>query len=1269
MSDRKHIDGLLSTNSTASAPKGYRTPLGPTQTMSSPVSPLSSSGPGGQTSKLYGSSTFSIAQNNAAMAAAQAAHSAGLKVCSQSRGGGSSSSSTGASASSGSYQTARATPPSLSSVLLNSPLSHFAASRPSTPQSPAPLGRRPFQSFTHSSGAAGTGNGSPSSVLPSARLSPSQQSSPQFRSPLSGAAGSASTGTGIAAVASRTSLAGGKSSARPAETSSASGKSHQTTGNKAPMLASGSSVHSRSGTKHADADAKKKASLATSWYQVVCESAAVEDGKVRSCCCSAPIQPSVLQGQPQQLEARVVYSNTKAIIRGVEDATRPGLSSQVFLNSTNPDWDAHPSLAVETLHLDKLLQSAIYGAVFRASLHTTRAKRRSDKSAFNSDGLDGKKSGDDIGVETMSEVVAVKVLSLTLQLNASPSLQEDFLSELKFYPYLKNHPNILTPSRVYVDSDQQLLFLVFPFAEYEDLFEVLKKRKQPFTEGEVRWMCRQLFEAVYELHKRGVAMRDLSLENVLIFRCPRTGQIIPKITDPGQAVIACPQAAALARASASTGDSRRAENVTDPGHVLLPPDKIFGKSFRPPEVYRQCRYDPYKVDSFCLGWMVYYLLTKHQLFQRAVPSDENWRLLASKDASDLLELLGKKNGAVLSVDGLDFAVQLLEENPSRRLSIRQALRHPFMTGKVVTPVYADSLFPNDPLAQQQHLLKQQHHRQLHLERQQRVQQQLAHQRKLRYMQQEHQRFLRQEQERRLLHERALQLRYQARKAQSSEEVASTAPKIVGSSASGLTLKPSAVKQEQRAGLPSNRQTRASAASREGSPLRTSALQRSASLKRTVSAYKLRAASREETQVKGGCEQHPENARSGVAAASASEAGAKDKGQAPERSAAGLRELSASRTGTHRRRDSTAVQSRREGGETTLEFEGMPSGARKTEATDSREAVAQGAASKFQDLSTSKGNAPASDAAVGQSANRAELDLRPSATAEATKRMKGKVDEKSRTGCADLRGARRPSSRSTDSGSTSAETCSCCSDSDSSSATGDPSRRHPDRACGTEGHSKREGTDGPGDAKKKPAAVGAGAKTDHPLQGLKLRKSGSSKKSGRDDTHTQDTQTCGNIVCARGSLALAASTVPAVVSSEGTWEPEPDGSFVSDDTLKDERADAPSLTVRVSKAKDNCEKLSFSSARATVKSPLKHSPVTASTLSLGDSSSGGDAAGTETRRVLATRRSSRQSVAAMIERFQQMTRRSSPGCDLSSPKSSAASNRLFGRVPSPRPTLR
>lgn len=75
-----------------------------------------------------------------------------------------------------------------------------------------------------------------------------------------------------------------------------------------------------------------------------------------------------------------------------------------------------------------------------------------------------------------------------------------------------------------------------PFAEFEDLFEVLKKRSLPFIESEARWLFRQLLSGAEFLHRRGIGFRDLSLENVLIFRDDSSNIIVPRLTDPGQAV-------------------------------------------------------------------------------------------------------------------------------------------------------------------------------------------------------------------------------------------------------------------------------------------------------------------------------------------------------------------------------------------------------------------------------------------------------------------------------------------------------------------------------------------------------------------------------------------------------------------------------------------------------------------------------------------------------------------------------------------------------------
>ena len=177
------------------------------------------------------------------------------------------------------------------------------------------------------------------------------------------------------------------------------------------------------------------------------------------CCCCCLLQ----QNDPGALAGCVIYSSSLL-----------GLSRAGAENS-----DAARAIHVdETIRLTRVIQKAIFGAVFAAV-----AESHVDPSSCS---FSSASSSSKIGIKSTRSKVAVKVLSFSVFQKSSPSLQEDFLSELNFFECLRGHPNIVTPVRVYVDLEEQLLLLLFPLAEFEDLFEVLRKRTEPFTEPEVR---------------------------------------------------------------------------------------------------------------------------------------------------------------------------------------------------------------------------------------------------------------------------------------------------------------------------------------------------------------------------------------------------------------------------------------------------------------------------------------------------------------------------------------------------------------------------------------------------------------------------------------------------------------------------------------------------------------------------------------------------------------------------------------------------------------
>jgi len=292
------------------------------------------------------------------------------------------------------------------------------------------------------------------------------------------------------------------------------------------------------------------------------------------------------------------------------------------------------------------LQSAIYGGVFQGE--AIRPPRTSNEV----------RAGDKVAIKIMIRAIEKKHRA-GVQNNKKGNKNdpvEDIRAELKFANDMAGHKNLL--SYVETWSDEDAIYIIMPFAEYEDLFEVMRKRKVPFTERECRWLFRQILEGAHYLHVRGLAFRDYSIENILLFRDPLTGEVYPRITDPGQAIRV---------EYNSRGDVK--------GQMA---EKLFGKSFRPPEIYVKRPYNPIKVDTFCLGWMLFYCLTKKQIFDRAVDSDQNWSLLAE---GRLRELLAHHGASHISITVCDLIIRMLHPDFERyRYTPKQALGHPWFKG-------------------------------------------------------------------------------------------------------------------------------------------------------------------------------------------------------------------------------------------------------------------------------------------------------------------------------------------------------------------------------------------------------------------------------------------------------------------------------------------------------------------------------------------------------------------------------------------------------------
>lgn len=300
----------------------------------------------------------------------------------------------------------------------------------------------------------------------------------------------------------------------------------------------------------------------------------------------------------------------------------------------------------EVYRIDGHLQKAIFGDVFQAT---------------------GLVSGGDFAVKAVDSDT-VREVGL---------LAECPLSEVRFADRMRGLPHVAQMEDHFLSD--QIHFVVLRLARGGDLLEMLKKRHGGFCERQARDAIRQVAAGLAGLHDKGLAMQDVSLENMLVYLDEESDDLWRIcVCDPGQAVPV-------------TFDPQSGAERPVPFHGFV------GKQFRPPELYRQGMYMATKVDSWCLGWSTFYLLVAQPMFLSADPAvnDADWGLFARQAFSQLFAQKGWRS--TMSHEAKDFILQLMDEDPERRLSMHEALRHPWLAGdaELALPMPGTSL-PEQP---------------------------------------------------------------------------------------------------------------------------------------------------------------------------------------------------------------------------------------------------------------------------------------------------------------------------------------------------------------------------------------------------------------------------------------------------------------------------------------------------------------------------------------------------------------------------------------------
>ncbi|KAI3918834.1 hypothetical protein MKX01_042154 [Papaver californicum] len=231
------------------------------------------------------------------------------------------------------------------------------------------------------------------------------------------------------------------------------------------------------------------------------------------------------------------------------------------------------------------------------------------------------------------------------------------LPEVQSLRKMTKHKNIVQLKGIFTENN--ILYCVFEYLEC-DLYQLMEKRVNPFSEDQIRdWFC-QIFQALAYMHQcAGYFHRDLKPENLLV-----------------------------------TKDERTIKNLFQPPYT----DYVSTRWYRAPKVLLKPSSYSAAVDMWAMGAILAELFTLSPLFPGTTeadklykicsvigsPNQESWAeglQLAKSINFQFPQLTGVRDLSVLKPFASDAAISLItllcSWDPNKRPTAHEALQHPF----------------------------------------------------------------------------------------------------------------------------------------------------------------------------------------------------------------------------------------------------------------------------------------------------------------------------------------------------------------------------------------------------------------------------------------------------------------------------------------------------------------------------------------------------------------------------------------------------------------
>ena len=285
--------------------------------------------------------------------------------------------------------------------------------------------------------------------------------------------------------------------------------------------------------------------------------------------------------------------------------------------------------------------------------------------------------------EVTRERVAIKMMVWSRIQRGRGRMLEDPVKEIAAMQLLSNNNNdglvdtndggdyILKVSEVLTDDN--FLYQVLPFCAGGDLFGIVVQYADAsdgahgMPEPVARYWFRQILKGLQYLQSKGVCHRDLSLENILVHEdnC--------FIIDMGMC---------LRVPYSDLHDPSITTDVTNGGmRRLITPQGTCGKlNYMAPEIFANSEpFDGFAIDLWSTGVILYIMLTGFPPYDQATLADPRFESIVNGRLVAQLE----EWGVHLSQEVGNLLQNMLQLDPSNRLTLNQVMRHPWVTANEI----------------------------------------------------------------------------------------------------------------------------------------------------------------------------------------------------------------------------------------------------------------------------------------------------------------------------------------------------------------------------------------------------------------------------------------------------------------------------------------------------------------------------------------------------------------------------------------------------------